>query len=145
MILQKFHSSVVRQRYKYMGKITDYLVLLFLLNKIGPTLVFFASVLCALFKVISGYLYCMCLLYKDKYLWSVWRGQKSTFFWHLLCFAAFIYLRKLENILSPVLSPLPLSLSLSSTFHTVKKRKYLGKDVCCPQAKEKTTWGCSVS
>lgn len=59
MILQKFHSSMVRQRYKYMSKTTDYLVLLLLLNKIGPTPVFCASVLCALFKVISGSLYCI--------------------------------------------------------------------------------------
>lgn len=59
MILQKFHSSVVRQRYKYMSKITDYLVLLLLLDKIGPTLLFSTSMLCALFRVISGYLYCI--------------------------------------------------------------------------------------
>lgn len=59
---------MVRQRHKYMSKITDYLVLPLLLNKMWPTLVLPASMLCALFRVVSVWPSAPYVLYKGASL-----------------------------------------------------------------------------
>lgn len=121
MILQKFHSSVVRHRHKYMSEITDYLVLLLLLNKIGPTLVFSTSVLCALFKVISGHLYC--IFYTRINIFEVCgKGKKN----HLLLTSVLLcYFHLLERIrryfITYSLSPSSFPLSFLNFSYCVKR------------------------